>query len=165
MLKALSNELGAYTQNNLASEFPVPYRSITEAKLVLKQLNTQFYLHFPFYLAEQYNDLASALVRDIFHYHRSQMTLTVIDKQAIHDFVAGYRLYEPCAYHLMQGLLWLLTSSVEYPNVEVEPLITRILQKKSIEQTCALYSFTGKKQLNNFIIQQFKQILLHLESD
>ena len=69
--------------------------------------------------------------------------------QSVNDFTSGQRQLSSCIYALHQ---WLLKhTTVDYDS-NVLPLIARILQKNSIESVCEQYGFTGKKSLNQHII-------------
>ena len=150
-----------------------PLNNSLSAKLFIDDLHEQFCLHFPFYLSDQFKSLSSTLVNDIFASSYSLIQprhMLKKDLHAIEDFVSNYRVFDVCAYSLTEGLLWYLTSnvlSVSYHDdpqcnensINVQPLITRLLQKKSIETTCCLHGFTGKKQLNKFIVEQFNLLL------
>ena len=125
---------------------------------LVNNANEQFYRSFSYLLTEQYKELPVELVQLVIA-KWSQHALPQIkeyDYKAVNDFVGNVRLYDPCAYSLHVYLINQLANS----NIEGSKcLISRLLQKHSIEEVCHKYELSGKKALNIYLKECFGQLL------
>ena len=121
------------------------------AKAVQQTITTQFYQQFDYWLTDEFKSLPPKLVWQILNANDSlkKLTLSGETEQAVNDFISGQRQFSSCVYALHQ---WLLKHCTEQFDVEVLPMLARILQKHSVEHVCQQYSFTGKKALNQQLI-------------
>jgi tRNA(Met) cytidine acetyltransferase len=132
----------------------------TKAEQQLKGLNQEFYRSFTFLLADEYQQLATDLIQLILQYQGEQnlILLTTFDINAVDAFANKSRLYSSCVFSLHLWLLEHLSKQQRKQehnktnNKDVLPLIARILQKHSPEQVCARYQLSGKKALNQYLI-------------
>ncbi|MEW6982299.1 tRNA(Met) cytidine acetyltransferase TmcA [Colwelliaceae bacterium 6471] len=147
-----------FKQDNASGEYSV---------MVLKHLNSKsevlsneithaFYRTFDYLLTDEYQSLSAKVIWQILHaMPKTYLSeLTDMDQNSVDDFVSHQRLYSACVYGLHQ---WLLRQMHKPFSASILPLITRILQKKSVAQTCDIYALTGKKALNEHLIQFISQ--------
>ncbi len=128
-----------------------------KANLVTKQqeISQRFYQQFDYWLTDEFSHLSASMVWQVLHHNvlvNSNATHNRLDDvhhQAVADFISGQRQFSSCVFGLHH---WLLHHCCEHFNAEILPLIARILQKHSIEYICASYNFTGKKALNQHLI-------------
>ena len=124
------------------------------------QLNYEFFRSFDFLLADEYKALNANVVLLLFTQQNEMKTmpLTPQDLANVYAFAQGKRLYSNCAHSLS---LWLKQELVANKTLGSRPetlaLISRLMQKHSIEQLCQQYSFTGKQMLE----QAFKNYIVH----
>ena len=122
---------------------------------VLKQheISKRFYQQFDYWLTDELKELPAKLVWQVLHHRTFSQTnsfeLSREHQQAVEDFISGQRQFSSCVYGLHH---WLLQHCLNDFDAEVLPLITRIFQKHSIELVCASFGFTGKKALNQHLI-------------
>ena len=118
-------------------------------------ITQQFYRQFDYWLTDEFKHMSATLIWQLLHGNIALKTLTLDSEimQSVNDFSTGQRQFSSCVYALHQ---WLLKHCTEPFNVEVLPLLARILQKHSIEQVCQQYGFTGKKALNQHLINYIK---------
>ncbi|MBA6328543.1 tRNA(Met) cytidine acetyltransferase [Colwellia sp. MB02u-6] len=111
----------------------------------------QFYQQFDYWLTDEFTQLPAKLVWQLLKGNTTLKTsvLTRDILQSVNDFTSGQRQFSSCVYALHH---WLLRHCTEQFNPEVLPLLARILQKNSIEKVCQQYGFTGKKALNQHLI-------------
>jgi tRNA(Met) cytidine acetyltransferase len=118
----------------------------------LTVINTEFYRCFDYLLVEEYKYLSPNLVTLIQQYYPqpSLLVLSALDNANVAEFAHGYRQYSSCVFSLH---LWLKHRLCTQPeNDETLPiLISRIMQKHSINDVCRRYNFTGKKALEQFL--------------
>ena len=121
------------------------------AKALQQTITAQFYQQFDHWLTDEFKFLPTRLVWQILNANDSlkNLTLSRETEQAVKDFISGQRQFSSCVYGLHQ---WLLKHCTEQFDVEVLPLLARILQKHSVEHVCQKYTFTGKKVLNQQLI-------------
>ncbi len=123
----------------------------------LSHLETNFYVNFEFLLAEQFSQLSPALVWLILHY-RPQHSISLLndyDSVALTDFYSEKRQYNHCALSLFK---WLHHQMKLDFQSEIEPVIAKVLQRKSVEEICSQYKFSGKKAFNQFLITYVKRL-------
>jgi tRNA(Met) cytidine acetyltransferase len=115
----------------------------------------QFYQQFDYWLTDEFTQLPAKLVWQLLKGNRRLTTsvLTCDVLQSVNDFTSGQRQFSSCVYALHQ---WLLKHCTEQFNPEVLPLLARVLQKNSIEKVCQQYGFTGKKALNQHLINYIR---------
>jgi len=116
----------------------------------LSQLNDEFFRSFDFLLTDEYKGLSADLILILLK-QQSQNNLTALtplDLANVYAFSQGQRLYSNCAYSLY---LWLKHQLFSDKPLEPTPvllaLISRLMQKQSIDELCQQYSYTGKKML------------------
>jgi tRNA(Met) cytidine acetyltransferase len=118
-----------------------------------REIAQGFYQQFDYWLTDEFKHLPAELVWQVLHHnHFSDDNVTELTceyQQAVDDFISGQRQFSSCVLALHH---WLLQHCRTNFDDKVLPLIARILQKHSIEQVCADYRFTGKKALNQHII-------------
>ncbi len=116
-----------------------------------------FYRSFDYLLLEEYQTLASNLVRLLLTHNAKEFLteLSTIDIDNVQAYATGQRLYSSCAYSLYLWFKHDLLTHVKHPNSAVIQdslvLIARLIQKHSIKTVCQSYGFTGKKMLNQHI--------------
>ncbi|MFT6918514.1 MAG: tRNA(Met) cytidine acetyltransferase [Cognaticolwellia sp.] len=115
----------------------------------------QFYQQFDYWLTDEFTQLPATLVCQLLKGNTRLKTsvLTCDVLQSVNDFTSGQRQFSSCVYALHQ---WLLKHCTEQFYPEVLPLLARILQKNSIEKVCQQYGFTGKKALNQHLINYIR---------
>ncbi|MFT6902529.1 MAG: tRNA(Met) cytidine acetyltransferase [Colwellia sp.] len=122
----------------------------------------QFYQQFDYWLTDEFTHMPAKLVWQLLNGNTTLKTSVLARDvlQSVNDFTSGQRQFSSCVYALHQ---WLLRHCTEQFNPEVLPLVSRILQKHSIEKVCQQYGFTGKKALNQHLINYIRahQALAH----
>jgi tRNA(Met) cytidine acetyltransferase len=122
----------------------------------------QFYQQFDYWLTDEFTHMPAKLVWQLLNGNTTLKTSVLARDvlQSVNDFTSGQRQFSSCVYALHQ---WLLRQCTEQFNPEVLPLVSRILQKHSIEKVCQQYGFTGKKALNQHLINYIRahQALAH----
>lgn len=113
--------------------------------------NKQFYQQLNYWLTDEFKYMPAQLVWQLLNGNTAIKTSNLTDEnlQNVNDFTLGQRQFSSCIYALHQ---WLLKQATEDYDSNVLPLIARILQKNSIDNVCKQYGFTGKKSLNQHII-------------
>lgn len=129
-----------------------------KSAVTLTELNREFYRSFHYLLSEAYQHLSTKLVRLILQNTLDHVLppLTLFDQQNIDAFANKKRLYYSCVFSLH---LWLLQHLAdEGVNDEaVLLLIARILQKRSVSDVCQQFNLTGKKALNQQLVDYMQQ--------
>ncbi len=134
----------------------------SEACLLQKKLNAEFYRSFDYLLLEEYHDLSTELVHLLLSYQQKDnlTALTPQDLSNVYAFSVGERLYSSCAYSLYLWLKHDLLSSEfkchKDSQHKIAVVIARLIQKHSCTHVCQQYGLTGKKMLN----QQMKSYVL-----
>lgn len=123
-----------------------------DSEPVLDAINREFYRCFDYLLVDEYKYLAPNLVALIQQYcpQDSMLELSTLDHTNVEAFSRGYRQYSSCVFSLHLWLKHQLRShclNEEALNV----LISRVMQKHSINDVCNSYHFTGKKALDQFL--------------
>jgi tRNA(Met) cytidine acetyltransferase len=123
-------------------------------------LESRFYLNFEYLLAEQFKDISPKLIWLILHYRpqASLPSLTEFDHKTIEDFYTGKRQYNNCALSLNK---WLHHEMLCTYKPEIEQVIAKVFQRKTIDELCKIYKFTGTKALNQYLISFVKDQTLH----
>ena len=113
--------------------------------------NELFYQQLNYWLTDEFKYMPAQLVWQLLNGNAAIKTSNLADEtlQNVNDFTSGQRQFSSCIYALHQ---WLLKCATEDYDSNVLPLIARILQKNSIDNVCKQYGFTGKKSLNQHII-------------
>lgn len=141
----------------------------TPAIDLVKDLQRHFYRSFLFLLAEQYQQISAGVITEIIKQWPAETlpVLTSFDQQVVENFINRKSLFDACAYSLHVQLIHQIAKSVTENNLEHEAenrlnaiLIKRILQKQNSAAICQEFGFTGKKQLNNALIESFKAITI-----
>lgn len=116
------------------------------------KIRQKFYQQFDYWLTDEFSQLPALLVWQVLNHSPKKQGNTISEEhqQAVNDFTAKQRQFSSCVFSLHQ---WLLLHCLQPFNEDVLPLISRIFQKQSVEQVCSRYSFSGKKALNQHIIE------------
>ena len=128
----------------------------------LVDIKAEFYRTFDYLLVDEYKYLSGKLVALIMHHYPTELlaALSARDKVNIDAFSQGHRQFSSCVFSLH---LWLKQQLVEPTAVEDDTLVVlirRIMQKHSISEMCAEYSFTGKKALEQFLQSSIRKRLV-----
>ena len=128
----------------------------TNAEALNKAITTEFYQHFSYWLTDEFKHLPATLVWQVLHGDLASKTsiLNGSDAQSVSDFISGQRQLSSCVYGLHH---WLIKHCTQAFDAEVLPLIARILQKAAIEDVCQQYDLSGKKALNQHMLNYIKQ--------
>ena len=123
----------------------------TNAVALHKIITPQFYQQFSYWLTDEFRHLPAKLIWQVLRGDLASKTsmLNGSDTQSVSDFIGGQRQFSSCVYGLHQ---WLRQHCTDAFDAEVLPLIARILQKIAIEEVCLQYGFSGKKALNQHMI-------------
>lgn len=137
------------------------------AEVQIEQIVGQFYRSFSFYLAAEYQQLSAHLVVEIINQWPKQDLLgcTSHQQKSVADYLDNKRQLLPCLHDLH---LWLIDTIACYDSGVAAFLIARVLQRIAINELCANFGFTGKKQLDqhtNAEIRRLNTLRLDLLSD
>lgn len=126
-----------------------------ETAPVLKDIQYQFYRTFDYLLVDEYKHLSNSMVWLILHACPAIYLpkLSLVDINNINAFTNKERLFSSCVYSLH---LWLLHHMTREFHLDVLPLISRVFKKNSIEDVCKQYQLSGKKSLNQLMINYLK---------
>jgi len=121
-----------------------------------RKIINEFYNSFDYLLTDEYKNLAAKLVWQVLHHcpNKSLPQLTTHQLCSIADFINKNRQFSHCVKALHY---WCILHCKGNYHPEVLLLIERILQKKTPEQVCANFQLTGKKMLNNALINYIAQ--------
>jgi tRNA(Met) cytidine acetyltransferase len=116
-----------------------------------RKITYEFYSSFDYLLNDEYQTLSAELVWQVLHHCpvKSLPKLSAHQLDSINDFIHKKRQYSHCVQALHY---WCLLHCKEDYQPGVMLLIERILQKKTIEQVCVNQQLTGKKMLNNSLV-------------
>jgi len=142
-----------------------------QGKVLVDQRQSQFYRTFLYLLTEQYQRVSSVVVKEVIRQWPKKLLpiLTQEDLKVTDDYVQKKSLFDACIYSLHLQLVHqlalmpaILSINDTSPNILsnaklIELLIKRILQKHPVEQLCQQFGLTGKKQLNQVLIEGVKQ--------
>lgn len=119
----------------------------------LDDISTEFYRCFDYLLTDEYKYLNTALVALVLHYFPklSCAKLSTRDKANIEAYTQGNRQYSSCVFSLHLWLKQQLSAPTALKDKNLLVLISRIMQKQSINEVCIAYDFTGKKELEQFL--------------
>jgi len=111
----------------------------------------EFYSSFDYLLTDEYQTLSAELVWQVLHHCpvKSLPQLSGHQLSSINDFIGKKRQYSHCVQALHY---WCLLHCKENYQAGVLLLIERILQKKTLDQVCVNHKLTGKKMLNNALV-------------
>jgi tRNA(Met) cytidine acetyltransferase len=123
----------------------------SNANHLQKVIVEHFYQQLPLWLTDEFKHMPAKLVWQLLNGNAELKTLVLASDilQSVNDFTSGQLQFSSCVYALHH---WLLKHCAEQFSPEVLPLLARVLQKQSIEQVCQQYGFTGKKTLNQHLI-------------
>jgi len=120
----------------------------------ITQLEQQFYRSFSYLLTDEFNALPAELVAQILADCPvdSLPEFTEYDRQTVVAFANKKRLYSQSVYALQ---LWLRQHIQAQIHVEQTsfPMICRVLQKHSIADVCQQFQLTGKKALQQYLVE------------
>jgi len=124
---------------------------LPNARPLQRVIAQQFYQQFDYWLTDEFKYMPVKLVWQLLNGNTELKSLVLSSDvmQSVNDFTSGQRQFSSCVYALHH---WLLKHCTEQYAPEVLPLLVRILQKHNIEQVCQQYGFTGKKALNQQLI-------------
>jgi len=116
-----------------------------------RKIISEFYSSFDYLLTDEYKGLAAELVWQVLHYcpNKCLPKLTSHQLSSITDFIEKKRQYSHCVRALHY---WCLLHCKKNFQPQMLLLIERILQKKPLKEVCASFQLTGKKMLNNALI-------------
>jgi len=116
-----------------------------------RKIINEFYSNFDYLLTDEYQGLSAKLVWQVLHHCpvKSLPKLSAHQLRSLDDFVKKARQYSHCVRALHY---WCLLHCKGDYQPEVLLLIERILQKKTVEQVCINQQLTGKKMLNNALV-------------
>lgn len=132
-----------------------------QGQVFTTRLTSQFYQEFLHLLADEYQQLDTAMVTYLLSLMPLELVpeLTDKDKLTVQDFAAQYRQYSPCAVSLYRYLLQLLAQTDIALDEAVYPWVAKLFQKRSLPDVCKQYGFTGKKAFNQAMVTFFKSHL------
>jgi tRNA(Met) cytidine acetyltransferase len=129
-----------------------------EAQTILPQWQQAFYQQLPWWLVDEFRQLPSDLVVQLLLQTPTLANLPFDDnqRQAVRDYLAGYRQYSDCIVALQSAIYWLLAQQTGLIAADDWCIVVaRVLQKQSIATVCERYQLSGKKQL----MQKIKHLL------
>jgi len=142
-----------FTRDKASGEYSaLVLKSVNDnANISLNTTEKAFYRSFDYLLSDEYRYLSTKLIWQIMSFCPIQYLpeLTVQDMQCIDDFITRRRQYSCCVYSLHRWLLHQMTK--RYTSTSAA-LISKVLQKYSIEELCQQYDFTGKKAFNRYMV-------------
>lgn len=118
-----------------------------------RNLTAKFYGSFDYLLVDEYRELSIELVQLVLSHNTLNTRLQAQDRRNVIAFAEGTAMYSYVVLSLHRWLLHYLTYESK-PDKEIEVLIARILMKYSIAEVCEAYSFTGKKNLHQFLMKK-----------
>lgn len=121
-----------------------------------KQITESFYQQFDYWLTDEFKHLPAQMVWQVLHHNLSNNTKRFNDehKRMVEDFISAKRQFSSCVFGIHH---WLIAHCLHDFNAELLPIITRVLQKHSVEQVCQQYGFTGKKAFNQYLVATIKK--------
>ena len=141
-----------FTKDNASGEHSaIVLRAVSaKAEQLQSVISKRFYNDLIYYLADEYQHLATDLVALILTNQPSSSPLDKNDTEAVHSFQAGFRVFSSCAPALQR---WLLVTIVNkgsdwLDNKVVEMMIAKLLQKHDWQTLANDYSYTGKKTIH-----------------
>ncbi len=127
----------------------------------LADINAEFYRSFSYLLTDEYKYLITDLVASILQNCPLEFLtpLNQRDRENIEAFSMGYRQFSSCVFSLHLWLQHLFVGQTTMNDEKLLVLIYRIMQKHSISEVCSYYGFTGKKDLEQFMQSQVRELL------
>ncbi len=151
-----------FTTDKASGEHSTVYLFPLSAPAVnlVDDLQTQFYNSFIYLLTEHFQNVSTRVIANIIKQWPVEKLpeLTCFDELVVVDFKNKKSLLGNCIYSLHLKLIHQLAMNPEaFQNTSMvkEVLIKRILQKQEPASICSEYALTGKKQLNQMIIDGF----------
>jgi tRNA(Met) cytidine acetyltransferase len=135
---------------------------------LVANLQQQFYRSFTYLLTEQYQSISARVIISLIKQWPAEHLplFTEHDRQVIEDFISRKSLFDNCSYSLHLQLIHFLATysknsahDSENNHHLIEILVKRLLQKQTIESICQEFALTGKKQLNNTVIDGVNYLL------
>jgi len=137
----------------------------------LRHLTEQFYHSFDYLLVDEYQKLNVELVKLILMQQHlcadkkyTKCLLSAHDIKAITAYTKGQAQYSYVVMSLHRWLLMCLSQN-SLNELDVSPLISRILMKHSISEVCERFQLKGKKALNQYMITIVKESLSDITSN
>jgi len=121
-----------------------------------RKIINEFYTSFDYLLTDEYKTLSAKLVWQVLHHCpiKTLPQLSAHQLSSINDFIHKRRQYSHCVRALHY---WCLLHCKEEYQSKALLLIERILQKKTVEHVCINHQLTGKKMLNNALVEYISQ--------
>jgi tRNA(Met) cytidine acetyltransferase len=125
-----------------------------------RKIASEFYSSFDYLLTDEYKGLSPKLVWQILHHcpDKSLPQLSAHQLNSISDFIQQKRQFSHCVKALHY---WCLLHCKENYQASILVLIERVLQKKSVDEVCKNHQLTGKKMLNQALIDYIAQAQAH----
>ena len=132
-----------------------------KSKVMLNEINADFYRSFDYLLTDEYKFLPAELVALILNYCSQSylVELSSRDIENIKAFALGHRQYSSCVYSLHLWLMLVLARSTVNIDDDLLAFISRTFQKHGVAEVCNTYGFTGKKALEQFLKAKIKFLL------
>jgi tRNA(Met) cytidine acetyltransferase len=107
-------------------------------------------------LTDEYKGLTPKLVWQILHHcpDKSLPQLSAHQVGSINDFILKNRQFSHCVKALHY---WCVIHCKKAYQPQILLLIERILQKKTLNEVCENHQLTGKKMLNNALVDYISQ--------
>ena len=123
-----------------------------KAQFFERKIINEFYSSFDYLLTDEYKGLDAQLVWQVLHKcpNKNLPQLSAHQLSSITDFINKKRQFSHCVRALHY---WCLINCKGNYEPKILLLIERILQKKSVEEVCTNHQLTGKKMLNDTLIQ------------
>jgi tRNA(Met) cytidine acetyltransferase len=152
-----------FTQDKASGEHSVLVLKGLNEKTIAEQsrLTCNFYRSFDYLLLDEYQTVKGELIFILLtqlgisdHISASLTILTDLDIENVKAFAEGTRVYSSCAYSLY---IWFKHELANADQTKINAdktgkmalvFIARLLQKRSIDDVCRHFGFTGKKALN-----------------
>ena len=134
------------------------------AILLVGSFQRQFYRCFVHLLVQQYQHVSVKVITHIIEQWPKEYLpeLTPFDEQVITDFITKKSLFDTCVFSLHLKLvneLALHDVNKKNDSITTEILIKRILQKHDNASICSVYALSGKKQINQIMVDGIKSLL------
>ncbi|OUS25954.1 hypothetical protein A9Q98_11735 [Thalassotalea sp. 42_200_T64] len=126
----------------------------TPAVTLLKTITSSFYQDFPYYLCDEYQNLACELVLQIlsikpYYQHSNTAAINAADQRSVKDFAAGNRVLSSCAPALAR-VFFSACSDIKVIELAEQKAIAifirKVLQKHNWLQICDELAITGQKE-------------------
>jgi tRNA(Met) cytidine acetyltransferase len=129
-------------------------KSLSQAgNVALIDINAEFYRSFDYLLTYEYKYLSVELAALILHFCPTEYLspLSLRDKANVEAFSQGHRQFSSCVFSLHLWLKQQLVTRTVFEDKNLLVLLSRIMQKHSINEVCTEHGLTGKKSLEQFL--------------